>query len=508
MSVKSFCTAVFLGVLALMPATVARAAAPVIAEVTPVPTPTSDTTPEYTFSSTQNGIIVFSGEGGCDSDTTAAVAGNNTVTFNTLSQGTHAGCVVSVFNDSLESSNDLAISSFTIDTIAPTVSQVTTVPTPTSDTTPNYTFSSSEAGTISYSGDCSSATTSAVSGSNTVTFNTLSQGAHSNCRITVTDIAGNPSSQLTVSSFTIDTAGPAVNITAPLDGDSVTGFDVITFSDNETTAPRCSIDGTNWSVCVSGVTTLSDISGFAALPADTFTLSLMDTDPAGNTGTDSETGIIKTTPPVVDSTPPVRSGGSPSGNLAFDTIQATLILATDENATCRYSTVSGTTYESMTDTFDTTGTTTHSEIVTGLASGTDHRFFVRCIDADTNANFDDYEIAFSVASGSSAGDGGSDDDDGDKKKNVTKREVSQSVKNVSRGDVLIQRGKHFSKNSGVVLYFGKPGGGYYPPVMIRTDADGRFAVSYNVRKPVGSYRWYAIDLKTGWKSKTLTYKVK
>jgi len=49
------------------------------------------------------------------------------------------------------------------DTTAPTLTQVTAVPTPTNDTTPDYTFSSNEAGTITYVGSCSSSTTSAIS---------------------------------------------------------------------------------------------------------------------------------------------------------------------------------------------------------------------------------------------------------------------------------------------------------------------------------------------------------
>ena len=65
------------------------------------------------------------------------------------------------------------------DTTAPTLAEVTAVSTPTSDTTPNYTFSSSEAGTITYGGSCSSGTTSASNGNNTVTFNTLSDGTYS-----------------------------------------------------------------------------------------------------------------------------------------------------------------------------------------------------------------------------------------------------------------------------------------------------------------------------------------
>ncbi len=69
--------------------------------------------------------------------------------------------------------------------------EVTAVETPTTDTTPNYTFSSTKAGTITYGGSCSSSTTVAVTGNNTITLNTLSDGTYSDCTITVTDNAGN-----------------------------------------------------------------------------------------------------------------------------------------------------------------------------------------------------------------------------------------------------------------------------------------------------------------------------
>ncbi len=88
---------------------------------------------------------------------------------------------------------------------APIVTEVTPVPSPTSDNTPDYTFNTDQAGTISYGGDCSSATTTAVIGNNTVTFNTLSDGLHNNCTIVVSSILGGPSLPLNVSPFTVNT---------------------------------------------------------------------------------------------------------------------------------------------------------------------------------------------------------------------------------------------------------------------------------------------------------------
>jgi len=61
---------------------------------------------------------------------------------------------------------------------APVLTEVYPVTTPTSDPSPNYTFSSTKAGTITYGGSCSPGTTSATSGRNTITFGTLSAGTY------------------------------------------------------------------------------------------------------------------------------------------------------------------------------------------------------------------------------------------------------------------------------------------------------------------------------------------
>ena len=91
----------------------------------------------------------------------------------------------------------------TTDTTAPVIAEVTAVTTPTNDTTPDYTFSSSEAGTITYGGSCSSRTRSAFSGNNTITLVSLSEGTYSDCTIKVTDTSGNVSVALNISSFTV-----------------------------------------------------------------------------------------------------------------------------------------------------------------------------------------------------------------------------------------------------------------------------------------------------------------
>ncbi|MBI4029205.1 MAG: fibronectin type III domain-containing protein [Candidatus Blackburnbacteria bacterium] len=92
----------------------------------------------------------------------------------------------------------------TLDTASPALGEITPVSTPSTSTTTNYTFSSTEDGTITYGGDCSSNTSSAATGNNTVTFNTLARTTHSNCTISVTDSAGNTSNPLAITIFTIN----------------------------------------------------------------------------------------------------------------------------------------------------------------------------------------------------------------------------------------------------------------------------------------------------------------
>ena len=75
-------------------------------------------------------------------------------------------------------------------TTALIIKEVTAVTTPNIDTTPNYTFSSSKAGTITYGGSCSSSTTIAIAGNNTITFNALTNGIYEDCTITVTENSG------------------------------------------------------------------------------------------------------------------------------------------------------------------------------------------------------------------------------------------------------------------------------------------------------------------------------
>ncbi len=116
-----------------------------------------------------------------------------------LSSGTHL-FTVSATDEAGNTSVETR--TWNIDTAAPILHEVA-IDLLTSDTTPEYKFSSSKPGTIFYGGACSSATTVAVLGDNTIAFNTLAVGTYSDCTLKVVDSAGNMSQPLQVSTFTV-----------------------------------------------------------------------------------------------------------------------------------------------------------------------------------------------------------------------------------------------------------------------------------------------------------------
>jgi len=228
--------------------------------------------------------------------------------------------------------------SFGVDTSAPILAEVTPVSTPTNDSTPNYTFSSTEAGTITYIGDCSSATTTATIGNNTITFNALADGTHSNCQIRVTDLLGNQSTLLNISSFSVDTVVPTVTLTSSINSPTNSGAYTVTATFSE---------------AVTGVTvgdfsvTNGSAGSFIALSTTVYQVTI--------TPVNATTAAISL---------PANSATDSAGN--FNTASNTLSIAYDATAPSVTLTSSVT---SPTNSGAYTVTATFSEAVTGVTVG-------------------------------------------------------------------------------------------------------------------------------------------
>ncbi|MFL2807641.1 MAG: FISUMP domain-containing protein [bacterium] len=152
------------------------------------------------------------------------------------------------------------------------IEEVTAIATTTSDSTPEYTFASTGAGSITYGGSCYSAIIIAHIGNNTITFNALSDGTYSNCTIKIIDSAGNESNTLTIPTFTVDTT--VLDTTAPTA--SVTAA-TIKNSDNATV--RSTETGTAYLVNTAiSVSNLASITGSVDNISNSVAISLANTD--------------------------------------------------------------------------------------------------------------------------------------------------------------------------------------------------------------------------------------
>ena len=177
----------------------------------------------------------------------------------------------------------------------PVVTEVMAVTTPTNDSTPPYTFHTTEAGTIRYAGGCVGTDVDAAIGDNTVTFDALADGSYSSCTITVTDGSGNTSDPLTVTSFTIDTVVPTATIS--YDITTPTNTDVVATLNPSEPVTVTSVGGATHTFTANGSFTFEfrDVAGNTG--SETATVSNIDLD--GPTATISYSIETSTNGPVV-----------------------------------------------------------------------------------------------------------------------------------------------------------------------------------------------------------------
>src|SRR5690554_4810321 len=154
-------------------------------------------TPEYSFTSTLAGSVNYAGA--CASETTQAKAGENTITFNNLEWWeSYNNCEITVTSDKGKISPILKITPFEVIPKPTEINKLGEVFT----LTPEYTFHTDIAGTITYQGRCSSDTTQATVGENEVELK-LSKWwiTYDDCALTITTADGKTTSQLSISPF-------------------------------------------------------------------------------------------------------------------------------------------------------------------------------------------------------------------------------------------------------------------------------------------------------------------
>lgn len=229
------------------------------------------------------------------------------------------------------------------DTVAPTISEVTPISTYINDSTPDYTFSSTENWGIWYT-NCLSSTLSAVSWNNTITLNSLIDWIYNNCKIKVTDTAWNSSSDLTISTFNVDTVAPVSpsNVTYN-SGSSYSQSRTISISlthSNESDVDEWCV--VNWNETISDCSwTWTKPTSFTFSSDWTKTLKFYVKDLAGNTNSYSPitTILVDTVNPVINITTDVDSSYSNTwktivANLTESNINTFGYVVVDNSVTC------------------------------------------------------------------------------------------------------------------------------------------------------------------------------
>ena len=117
-----------------------------------------------------------------------------------------------------------------------------------------------------------------------------------------------------------------------------------------------------------------------------------------STSVSTSTASASASKPPADTTPPVRSNGSPGNVLPMDSKKITISLTTNEAARCYWANTPNTAFEQMSSALNaSTNGMSHSYLLSLPATPMgDYAFFVRCRDSAMNANKTDYPILFSV----------------------------------------------------------------------------------------------------------------
>ena len=273
--------------------------APALAEVTAIATPSNNTTPSYVFTTDEAGTITTSITEGFSTSTSAATGSNQTITFNTLNEGSYLSETITV-TDAAGNASSITIPNFVIDTTSPTISAIATgdlswgeVLNATDDNTEgtvSVTTSGVEDGqtvtitlnSATYTGLVSNNSSVDPFSGNIITENgatvtissaglqALTDGQSYTLTADVSDVVGNAAAQVTSANFSVDTTAPTMTITSSTsgvtDGSSTSDSSIeLTFTSSEST--------TNFDVNDIIVTngTLSSFTGSGTAYTVTFT---------------------------------------------------------------------------------------------------------------------------------------------------------------------------------------------------------------------------------------------
>ncbi len=177
----------------------------------PIPSPTSDATPAYTFLTNKVGSLSYAWW--CSSNVTQASIWENVINLaadnlgTPLNNGVYDNCSI-ILTDENGFTHVLNITPFEVIATSYTLSEITPIESPTSNHFPEYTFSSPIEWSIEYFWTCSSNTNFANIWNNSITLNYLPDGNYDNCYLRVNNWWAQQSEYLLISPFIINSQAP------------------------------------------------------------------------------------------------------------------------------------------------------------------------------------------------------------------------------------------------------------------------------------------------------------
>ena len=239
--------------------------APTVTLGTTPPNPSNDPTPGFSFSANE----AVPGGFECKLDNGTFAACTSPITLGSTLDGSHTLIVRAT---DTAGNTGQASYSWTIDTVAPTVTLGTKPPSPSNDATPTFAFSANEATPGGF--ECKLDSGGFAACTSPATLSASSDGSHTFV-VRADDAAGNAGSA--TYTWTIDTVAPTATLTTKPANPSNDSTPSFSFSAGEASTFQCQLDAAAFAPCTSPTTLGSTADG-----SHTYTVKA--TDAAGNTG--------------------------------------------------------------------------------------------------------------------------------------------------------------------------------------------------------------------------------
>jgi large repetitive protein len=237
--------------------------------------PSNDPSPSFTFSANETSTFE------CKLDAGALTACTSPRNYPALADGAHSFTVRAT--DAAGNFSE-ASHSWTIDTVAPTVTLSGKPPNPSNDTSPTFTFSTGETATF----ECKLDGGAFASCSSPQIYPALGNGPHT-FTIKATDAANNVGQASYT--WTIDTVAPTANVTDKPANPSNVKSPSFAFTATEPSTFDCKLDQNAVEAC-------SSPKSYSNLADGAHTFAVRAKDAAGNTGSSTYSWVIDTAPPT------------------------------------------------------------------------------------------------------------------------------------------------------------------------------------------------------------------